>query len=228
MIYETHIGTFTPQGTLDSAIERLSHLVDLGVSVVELLPLASYPGEHGWGYDGVAPFSVHEAYGGPAALQRFVDAAHGLGLAVALDVVYNHLGPDGNYLGQLGPYFNDAYVTPWGQAVNLDGADSEGVRRYVLDNVRLWLRDFHLDGLRLDAVHELHDDSALPLLEEMAREVDELAERTGRALWLVAESDRNDVRTVTPRGTGAAVGRHRRARAVGRRRPPRAARRADR
>ena len=206
VIYEAHVGTFTPDGTLDAAVERLPHLVELGVDVVELLPLASFPGRHNWGYDGVAPYSVHEVYGGPAALHRFVDAAHGLGLAVCLDVVYNHLGPDGNYLGEIGPYFNDHYVTPWGQALNLDGAESQEVRRWVLDNARQWLRDFHVDGLRLDAVHELHDDSALHVLEEMAREVDVLAAETGRTLWLVAESDRNDPRTVTPRGAGDAVG----------------------
>ena len=206
VIYETHVGTFTPEGTLDAAIGRLPHLVDLGVDVVELLPLATFPGRHNWGYDGVAPYSVHEGYGGPAALHRFVDAAHALGLGVCLDVVYNHLGPDGNYLHEIGPYFDDAYVTPWGQALNLDGHDSLEVRRWVLDNVAQWLRDFHVDGLRLDAVHELHDESALHLLEEMTREVDALAERTGRTLWLVAESDRNDPRTVTPRGVGAAVG----------------------
>ena len=206
VIYETHVGTFTPEGTLDSAIERLPHLVDLGVDVVELLPVGSFPGQHNWGYDGVAPYSVHEPYGGPAALQRFVDAAHGHGLAVWLDVVYNHLGPDGNYLGEIGPYFTDKHATPWGQGLNLDGPDSDEIRRWVLDNVQRWLRDFHIDGLRLDAVHELHDESALHVLEEMAREVDELAAATGRSLWLVAESDRNDPRTVTPRGDGLAVG----------------------
>jgi len=205
VVYETHVGTFTPEGTLDAAIERLPYLADLGITVVELLPLASFPGRWNWGYDGVAPWSVHEAYGGPAALQRFVDAAHAHGLGVCLDVVYNHLGPDGNYLAELAPYFDDAYVTPWGQAVNLDGPDSDEVRRWVLDNVLLWLRDLHVDGLRLDAVHELHDDSAIHLLEEMAREVDALADETGRTCWLVAESDRNDPHTVTPRGAGAAV-----------------------
>jgi maltooligosyltrehalose trehalohydrolase len=205
VLYELHVGTFTPDGTLDGAAARLRHLADLGVDVVELLPLGSFPGEHNWGYDGVAPYSVHETYGGPAALQRFVDAAHGLGLAVCLDVVYNHLGPDGNYLGEIGPYFTDKHATPWGQGLNLDGGDSDEVRRWVLDNVRQWLDDFHVDGLRLDAVHELHDESALHVLEEMSRDVDALAERTGRILWLVAESDRNDPRTVTPRGAGAAV-----------------------
>jgi maltooligosyltrehalose trehalohydrolase len=206
VIYELHVGTFTPEGTLDAAAERLGHLVGLGINVVELLPLASFPGGHNWGYDGVAPYSVHDVYGGPAALQRFVDAAHGLGLGVCLDVVYNHLGPDGNYLGEIGPYFTDKHATPWGQGLNLDGQDSDDVRRWVLDNVQQWLGDFHVDGLRLDAVHELHDDSALHVLEEMAREVDALAERTGRTKWLVAESDRNDPGTVTPRGTGDTVG----------------------
>jgi maltooligosyltrehalose trehalohydrolase len=206
VIYELHVGTFTAGGTLDAAAEQLGHLVDLGVDVVELLPLATFPGRHNWGYDGVAPYSVHEVYGGPAALQRFVDVAHGLGLGVCLDVVYNHLGPDGNYFGELGPYFTDKHATPWGQGLNLDGEDSDEVRRWVLDNVQQWLRDFRVDGLRLDAVHELHDDTALHLLEEMSREVDALAERTGRTKWLVAESDRNDPGTVTPRGADAAVG----------------------
>jgi maltooligosyltrehalose trehalohydrolase len=205
VIYEMHVGTFTEGGTLAAAVERLPYLVDLGVDVVELLPLASFPGRHNWGYDGVAPYSVHEAYGGPAALQEFVDAAHAHGLGVCLDVVYNHLGPDGNYLGEIAPYFTDKHATPWGQALNLDGEQSDEVRRWVLDNVQQWLRDFHVDGLRLDAVHELHDDSAMHLLEEMSREVDELAARTGRTLWLVAESDRNDPGTVTPRGEGDAV-----------------------
>ena len=202
VLYEMHVGTFTADGTLDAAADRLPHLVDLGVDVVELLPLAPFPGGHGWGYDGVAPYAVHEGYGGPETLQRFVDVAHRLGLGVCLDVVYNHLGPDGNYLGELGPYFTDAHATPWGQALNLDGPDSDEVRRYVLDNVQQWLRDFHVDGLRLDAVHELHDDTALHLLEEMAGEVDALSAEVGRPLWLVAESDRNDPRTVTPRAVG--------------------------
>jgi len=205
VLYEVHVGTFSEAGTLDSAVERLPHLVELGVDVVELLPLASFPGRHNWGYDGVAPYSVHEAYGGPAALQRFVDAAHGQGLGVCLDVVYNHLGPDGNFLGEIGPYFTEKHSTPWGKALNLDGPDSDEVRRWVLDNVQLWLRDFHVDGLRLDAVHELRDDRALHLLEEMSREVDELSASSGCPRWLVAESDRNDPATVTPRGSGDAV-----------------------
>jgi len=206
VIYEMHVGTFTPEGTLDAAADRLDHLVELGVSMVELMPLAPFPGDRGWGYDGIAPYAVHEAYGGPGALQRFVDAAHGRGLGVCLDVVYNHLGPDGNYLAELGPYLTDHHHTPWGQALNLDAPDSEPVRRWVLDNVQQWLRDFHVDALRLDAVHELHDDRAVHLLEEMSREVDDLATRAGRRLWLIAESDRNDPRTVTPRGRGDVVG----------------------
>ena len=206
VLYELHVGTFTAEGTLDAAAGRLDHLVELGVTVVELLPLAPFPGRHGWGYDGVAPYAVHEPYGGPEALQRFVDAAHARGLAVCLDVVYNHLGPDGNRLPEFGPYLTDTHATPWGDAVNLDAAGSDEVRRWVLDNVRQWLEDFHVDGLRLDAVHELRDDRALHLLEEMSREVDELSERTGRRHWLVAESDRNDPATVTPRGAGDVVG----------------------
>ena len=206
MIYELHVGTFTPEGTLDAAAARLGHLVDLGVTVVELMPLAPFPGRHGWGYDGVAPYAVHEPYGGPEALQRFVDAAHGRGLGVCLDVVYNHLGPDGNYLGEFGPYLTDSHHTPWGQALNLDAPGSDAVRRWVLDNVLQWLRDFHVDGLRLDAVHELHDDRAVHLLEEMSREVDAFAEESGRPVWLVAESDRNDPGTVTPRADGEGVG----------------------
>ncbi len=206
VLYELHVGTFTPEGTLDAAAARLGHLVDLGVTVVELMPLAPFPGRHGWGYDGVAPYAVHEPYGGPEALQRFVDAAHGLGLGVCLDVVHNHLGPDGNYLPEFGPYLTDAHHTPWGQALNLDAPGSDGVRRWVVDNVLQWLRDFHVDGLRLDAVHELHDDRAVHVLEEMSRAVDAFGAESGRAVWLVAESDRNDARTVTPRGDGDAVG----------------------
>ncbi|MBA2463847.1 MAG: malto-oligosyltrehalose trehalohydrolase, partial [Nocardioidaceae bacterium] len=206
VLYEVHVGTFSPEGTLDSATARLGHLVDLGVDVLELLPLAPFPGRHGWGYDGVAIWAVHEGYGGPEALQRFVDAAHAAGLGVCLDLVYNHLGPDGNYLAEFGPYLTDKHSTPWGSAVNLDAAGSDHVRSWVLDNVALWFRDFHVDGLRLDAVHELHDSRAVHLLEEMSALTDRISEEAGRPLWLVAESDRNDPRTVTPRGEGAAVG----------------------
>ena len=202
IIYELHVGTFTSQGTLDAATQKLDRLVELGVDIVELMPVNTFPGRNGWGYDGVGLYAVHEPYGGPAALQRFVDAAHARGLAVFLDVVYNHLGPDGNYLGMFGPYFTDRHETPWGQGVNLDGPDSDPVRGFLIDNVLGWLRDFHLDGLRLDAVHELHDERALPILEELAAAVDDLEEELGRSLVLVAESDRNDMRTVIARERG--------------------------
>ncbi len=202
VLYELHLGTFTAAGTFDAAIERLDHLVELGVDIVELMPVASFPGVHGWGYDGVGLYAVHEPYGGPEGMQRFVDACHARGLAVCLDVVYNHLGPDGNYLAVFGPYFTTDHVTPWGSALNLDGPHSDPVRAYVIDNAACWLRDFHVDALRLDAVHELHDERALTVLEELAARVDELAEDLGRRLLLIAESDRNDPRTVTARRAG--------------------------
>jgi maltooligosyltrehalose trehalohydrolase len=201
VVYELHVGTFTPAGTLDAAVERLDHLVALGIDLVELMPVAAFPGRHGWGYDGVALYAVHEPYGGPAALQRFVDACHVRGLGVCLDVVYNHLGPSGNYLREFGPYFTDRYSTPWGDAVNLDGAGSDGVREFVLDNARQWFVDFHLDALRLDAVHVLHDGRAQTLLEALSAQTDSLAEQVGRPLWLIAESDRNDPATVLPRAS---------------------------
>jgi maltooligosyltrehalose trehalohydrolase len=202
VIYELHVGTFTPAGTLDSAIDRLDHLVELGVGVVEVMPLATFPGGHGWGYDGVGLYAVHEAYGGPHAFRRFIGACHARGLAVCLDVVYNHLGPSGNHLAAFGPYFTDRYATPWGQAVNLNEPGSDVVRRFLIDNALLWLRDFGVDGLRLDAVHALLDDRAVTLLEELTAEVDALSGRLGRPLWLIAESDRNDPFTVTPRARG--------------------------
>ncbi len=205
-IYEIHIGTFTEQGTLDAAIEHLDDLSELGVTTLELMPVVAFPGEAGWGYDGVSLFAVHEAYGGAQALQRFVDAAHQHGLAVYLDVVYNHFGPSGNYLAQFAPYFTDRHHTPWGEAVNLSDPSSDEVRRFILDNVSMWLRDFHLDGLRLDAVHELHDHRALHILEEMSALADEISEETGVPRVLIAESDRNDPATVSRRGAGGAGG----------------------
>jgi maltooligosyltrehalose trehalohydrolase len=200
--YELHVGTFTPEGTLDAAAARLEHLVALGVDVVELMPVAAFNGRHGWGYDGVAPYAVHEAYGGPAALQAFVDAAHGLGLAVCLDVVHNHLGPSGNYLHELGPYFTDAHHTPWGAAINLDGPGAEQVRRWICDSVLRWARDFHVDAFRLDAVHELRDDSPRHLLSQLSDEVAALSAELGRPLGLVAESDLNDVVSLAPTDEG--------------------------
>ena len=181
---------------------RLGHLVDLGVDVVELMPLAAFPGVHGWGYDGVSPFAVHEPYGGPEALQRFVDAAHRAGLAVCLDVVDNHLGPSGNCLMAFGPYFTDTHQTPWGSAVNLDAPGSGEVRRYLVDKALRWFAEFHLDALRLDAVHALADDSPRHLLAELADEVADLAARVGRPLSLVAESDLNDPAMVTATAEG--------------------------
>lgn len=202
LFYELHIGTFTAAGTLDAAIDQLPHLVRLGVDVVELMPVAAFPGQHGWGYDGVAWFAVHDAYGGPAALQRFVDACHSHDLAVCLDVVYNHFGPAGNYVEVYGPYFTDRHHTPWGKAVNLDDEDNVGMRRFICDNALRWFRDFHIDALRLDAVHELADDSDEHILAQLSRETADLSDELGRPLGLIAESDSNDARTVRPRSEG--------------------------
>ncbi len=204
VIYELHIGTFAPgpngqPGTLDSAISRLDHLVELGIDFVELMPVNAFNGNHGWGYDGVGWYAVHHAYGTPAAYIRFVEACHARGLGVIQDVVYNHLGPSGNYLPRFGPYLNDAVQSPWGSAINLDGEDSDEVRRYIIDNALMWLRDFHVDGLRLDAVHALIDHRAEHILEEIAVEVDALSAFLGRPLSLIAESDQNNPRLITPR-----------------------------
>ncbi len=202
VLYELHIGTFTREGTFDAAAERLPHLAALGVSHVQLMPICPFPGTHGWGYDGVAPWAVHEPYGGPEGLARFVDAAHGHGLGVVLDVVHNHLGPSGNHLPAYGPYFTDTHHTPWGAAVNLDAPGSDEVRAYFIGSALAWLRDFRLDGLRLDAVHALHDTRARHFLAELSAAVDALAARTGRPLFLIGESDLNDPRTTTPRESG--------------------------
>ena len=202
VLYELHIGTYTSQGTLDAAAARLGELAELGITHVELMPLSSFPGVHGWGYDGVSPWSVHEPYGGPASLKRFVDAAHGHGLGVVLDVVHNHLGPSGNHLPAYGPYFTDTHHTPWGSAVNLDAPGSDEVRAYLIGSALAWLRDYRLDGLRLDAVHALADNRALTFLEELAAAVDSLAGDLGRPLFLIAESDQCDPRTTTPREQG--------------------------
>lgn len=201
VIYELHIGTFTPEGTLDSAIERLDHLLDLGVDLVEVMPVNAFNGTHNWGYDGVAWFAVAEPYGGPDAYRRFVDACHAKGLGVVQDVVHNHLGPSGNYLPLFGPYLKAGRNT-WGDLVNLDGDDSAEVRRYILDNVRMWFEEFHVDALRLDAVHALSDTSEVHLLEEMAVETAAFSAHVRRPLTLIAESDLNDTRLVTPREGG--------------------------
>ena len=202
VFYELHVGTFTRGGTLDSAIVELPRLAEIGIEVVELMPIAPMPGARGWGYDGVSLFAVYEQYGGPAALQRFVDAAHAHGLAVALDVVYNHLGPDGNYLGVYGPYLTNAHRTPWGDAINLDQPHSVHVRRYLADNALRWFRDFHVDMLRLDAVHTFRDGSPTHFLAQLSEETALLAADLGRPLSLVAESDLNDPATVVPLAEG--------------------------
>ncbi|MGW5412057.1 malto-oligosyltrehalose trehalohydrolase [Actinomadura geliboluensis] len=202
VLYEMHVGTFTAEGTFDAATDRLDHLVALGIDAVELLPVASFPGRHGWGYDGVHLWAPHEPYGGPDGLKRFVDAAHARGLAVVLDVVYNHLGPDGNRLGSFGPYFTSAHATPWGDAVNFDQEGSDEVRAFVVQNALMWLRDYHFDGLRLDAVHAITDHSATHLLEELGRAVAAESAHLGRQLFLIAESDLNDPRLVTSREAG--------------------------
>jgi maltooligosyltrehalose trehalohydrolase len=192
VLYECHIGTFSPEATFDGAIGRLEHLAALGVDAVELMPVAEFSGSRGWGYDGVDLFAPHHAYGGPDGLKRLIDAAHSRGLGVVMDVVYNHLGPAGNYLPAFGPYFSERHHTSWGPAVNFDGPDSDEVRRFVTDNALMWLRDYHCDGLRLDAVHAIADDSATHILEQLAAEVTALAAHLGRPAFLIAESDLNN------------------------------------
>jgi maltooligosyltrehalose trehalohydrolase len=187
VIYELHVGAFTPEGTFEAAIGRLDHLVELGVDTVELMPVAEYPGDRGWGYDCVDLWAPHHAYGGPRGLKRLVDACHGRGLAVVLDVVYNHVGPEGNYLDRFGPYFTRRHRTPWGKAINFDGRSSRAVRDFVIDNALMWLRDYHLDGLRLDAVHAIVDSSRRHIVEELAGRVHELGEQLERRLWVVGE-----------------------------------------
>lgn len=202
VLYEMHVGTFTPEGTFDAAVERLPHLARLGVTHIELMPVCPFPGTNGWGYEGVSLWAVHEPYGGPEAMKRFVDAAHGHSLGVVLDVVHNHLGPSGNHLPPFGPYFTDRHHTPWGDAVNLDAPGSDEVRDFLIGSALAWLRDYRLDGLRLDAVHALVDTRALHFLEELSAAVDGLSAALGRPLFLIAESDLNDPRTTTPREEG--------------------------
>src|SRR3954465_7777570 len=202
VIYELHIGTFTPEGTFDAAIAKLPYLKKLGITVIEIMPVAAFPGTRNWGYDGVAPYAVQASYGGPEGLKRFVDAAHAAGLGVLQDVVYNHLGPEGNYLRMFGPYFTSKYETPWGEALNFDGEHCDGVRRYFVDNAEYWVREYHMDGLRLDAVHTIHDESAKPLLAEITERVDALERELGRSAQIIAESDENDVKLVLPRERG--------------------------
>lgn len=199
VVYELHIGTFTPEGTLDAAIDRLDHLVDLGITHVELLPVNAFNGVWNWGYDGVLWYAVHEAYGGPAAYRRFVDACHGAGLAVIQDVVYNHLGPSGNYLPEFGPYLRDGSRNTWGDSIDLD---QPAVRSHIVENALMWLRDFHVDGLRLDAVHALKDERPRHILQELAEAADALSAHVGRPLTLIAESDLNDATLISAREAG--------------------------
>jgi maltooligosyltrehalose trehalohydrolase len=202
ILYELHVGTFTPEGTLDGIIPHLDLLLDLGVTALELMPLAQFPGSRNWGYDGVGLFAVQNTYGGPEALNRFVRACHTKGLAVVLDVVYNHLGPEGNYLGDYGAYFTDQYKTPWGAAINFDGPDSDEVRRFFLENACYWFTEIHVDALRLDAIHAIKDFSARPFLEELAEATQSWSARLNRRLYLIAESNRNDSRVIRPRELG--------------------------
>lgn len=202
VFYELHVGTFTPEGTFDAIIPRLPALKALGITTIELMPVAQFPGERNWGYDGAFPFAVQNSYGGMEGLKRLVNACHELGIAVALDVVYNHLGPEGNYLNDFGPYFTQAYKTPWGQAINFDGAYSDEVRRFFTENAIRWLKDFHIDALRLDAIHAIMDLSPKRFLEELGERADELSLEFGRKIHVIAENDRNDSRVVFPRGSG--------------------------
>ncbi|MEA2683433.1 MAG: maltooligosyltrehalose trehalohydrolase [Chloroflexota bacterium] len=202
VIYELHVGTFSLAGTFDAVVERLPYLLDLGINAIELMPVATFAGTRGWGYDGVDLYAPHPAYGGPDGLKRLVDACHQAGIAVVLDVVYNHLGPDGNYLGDFGPYFTDVYKTPWGAALNFDDRGSDEVRRFFVDNALMWLRDYHFDGLRLDAIQAIIDTSATHFLEQVAAQVAHLRSQVQRPLWVIAESDLNDPRLVTPREQG--------------------------
>lgn len=202
IFYELHTGTFTPEGTFDAAAAHLDYLRSLGITTIELMPVGQFPGSRNWGYDGVYPFAVQNSYGGAAGLRRFVDAAHGHGLAVIMDVIYNHLGPEGNYFSQFGPYFTDRYHTPWGRAVNFDGEDSAGVRNFVIRNAVGWVTEFHLDGLRLDAVHAIYDRSPKHILQELAEAVHDAARRLGRSIHVIAESDLNEPALVESAAAG--------------------------
>ncbi|MGD0899959.1 MAG: malto-oligosyltrehalose trehalohydrolase, partial [Thermoguttaceae bacterium] len=202
ILYEIHVGAFTPEGTLDAAAGRFEALAALGVTAVELMPVAQFPGSRNWGYDGVHPFAVQESYGGPRALQRLIDLAHRSGLAVILDVVYNHFGPEGNYFERFGPYFTDRYRTPWGKAINFDAPGSDAVRRFFVDNALAWVRDFHADGLRLDAVHAIYDCSPRHILAEIREALAQEAARQNRSLHAIAESNQNDTRLVRPADQG--------------------------
>ncbi|MEX0836382.1 MAG: malto-oligosyltrehalose trehalohydrolase, partial [Nitriliruptor sp.] len=202
VLYELHVGTFTPEGTFEAIVPRLPELAELGITTLELMPIWQFPGERNWGYDGVLPYAPQHSYGGPEGLRRLVDAAHASGMGVVLDVVYNHYGPEGNHLDDFGPYLTDRYDTPWGQAVNTDGPGADEVRRFAVENAVRWVRDFHVDGLRLDAVHAIVDTSAVHLLEELARAVHTEAATSGRTVQVIAESDLSDPRLVRDPSVG--------------------------
>jgi len=202
IMYELHVGTFTPEGTFDAIIQRLDDLRDLGINAIELMPVAQFPGDRNWGYDGAYPFSVQNSYGGPEGLKRLVNVCHKKGLSVILDVVYNHLGPEGNYLHDYGPYFTEKYKTPWGQAINFDGAYSNEVRNFFIENALYWFKNYHIDALRLDAIHGIYDFSAKPFLQELSERVEEFSINEGKKYYLIAESDLNDSRIVRPRERG--------------------------
>ena len=202
IFYEIHTGSFTPEGTFQAIISRLEDLRRLGANTLSLMPVTQFPGSRNWGYDGVQPFAVHRDYGGPEELQRLINACHERGLAVVIDVVYNHLGPEGNYHRDFGPYFTDVYRTPWGDAVNVDGPYSDEVRNYFYQNALFWMRCFHVDGLRLDAVHAIFDQSAHPFLQELAENVEQEAQRLNKPVHLIPESDLNDARLIRPRSQG--------------------------
>lgn len=202
IIYELHTGTFTEEGTFAAMESKLDYLVELGINAIEIMPVSQFAGARNWGYDGVLPYCVQDSYGGPEALQRLINACHEKGLAVILDVVYNHIGPEGNVLPQYGPYFTDKYNTPWGDAINFDDAWCDGVREYFIENVLMWFRDFHIDALRMDAVHAIKDMSPVHILQEMKTRVDELAEQTGKSHYLIVEMDLNDTRFISPVSKG--------------------------
>ena len=204
VIYELHIGAFTPEGTFAAVIPHLPYLKDLGVTAIEIMPVAQFPGERNWGYDGVFPFAPQHSYGGPDHLKQLVDAAHGAGLAVILDVVYNHFGPEGNVVHRYGPYFTDRYRTPWGDAINFDGPGSDEVRAFFIENALMWLEEYRIDGFRLDAVHQIYDPHAQPFLAELASAVHARAAELGREVVLIAESDLNDPKLILP-GSRAAT-----------------------
>ena len=198
IIYELHTGTFTETGTFGAIESKLDYLKSLGINAIELMPIAQFPGNRNWGYDGVFPFAAQNTYGGPERLQHLVNSCHQKGISVILDVVYNHLGPEGNYLGAYAPYFTDKYKTPWGNAINFGDAWCDGVRQYFIENALMWLRDFHIDALRFDAVHAIIDLSPVHILREIKQMVNQLMQQTGRTYHLIVEVDRNDCRYINP------------------------------